>query len=92
MLSHQAWISVGFDCNILQSDIHLRGTQSMSSLSGTVDLRVRNKAEEIYATIGGEVPTLFNTKKWKGKIMGLVYERRGFQDPFAEIRGCPCRR
>lgn len=34
-----------------------------------LELRIKNKAEEIYATMGGEVPSLFNRKKWRGKIM-----------------------
>ncbi|MBI5248927.1 MAG: bifunctional proline dehydrogenase/L-glutamate gamma-semialdehyde dehydrogenase, partial [Desulfomonile tiedjei] len=34
-----------------------------------LEQNTRKKAEEIYSIIGGEVPSLFNRKKWKGKIL-----------------------
>ncbi|MCL5021816.1 MAG: proline dehydrogenase family protein [Nitrospirae bacterium] len=34
-----------------------------------LETRIRKTAEDIYASVGGEVPSLFDTRKWMGRIM-----------------------
>ncbi len=44
-----------------------------------LELNTRKIAEQIFAMIGGEVPSLFNRKKWKGKIIAWSMQDSDFR-------------
>ena len=49
--------------------------------------RAKEVGSEIYSLIGGQVPSLFDQKRWKGRRHGVGNEGRSLQGPTLQVCG-----